>query len=183
MFGGIFKSVGKIVSAPFKILPKPLRTPAMIGAAIYTAGALNPGVVGAGAKVTALGANTAGAAAAGQASAGMAAAKVGAAAAGMSTATKVALGTYGLSTAAGLKMQHSAGKVAKELAAGQLAAINKQGVEADRIARDQRLQQDKALQKISMGRVKSSQRRIRGGLFGDAANADSQYAASAKLGG
>jgi hypothetical protein len=86
-------------------------------------------------------------------------------------------------TVRGLQQQHSANKTAKSVAVGQMAALQEQTASAEKMAKDQQMQQEKALQKISLGRVKSAKRRVRGGLFGDVAGSDSQYAAGAKLGG
>ena len=60
--------------------------------------------------------------------------------------------------------------------------IRNAGAKADKIAKEQGAANERALQKISQGRVRAASRRVRGGLFGDAGGSSPSYAAAQKLG-
>lgn len=51
--------------------------------------------------------------------------------------------------------------------AQQALQINEQKISATKLEERQKTERDQALQKLSLGRVRASQRRVRGGLFGD----------------
>ncbi len=82
----------------------------------------------------------------------------------------------------GIDVQRKAAKDAGREMAAQTESIRGQAAKADIIARDQQAQAEKALQKISKGRVRASNRRVRGGLFGDTSSQE-QYAVASRLGG
>jgi hypothetical protein len=82
----------------------------------------------------------------------------------------------------GLDVQSNASRSSKRemLRAGEYTreAANR----ADKVAKDQTMANEKALQKISQGRVRAANRRVRGGLFGDTGTSQ-QYGSAQKLGG
>ena len=92
----------------------------------------------------------------------------------------------GASIGAGLTATHTAGKAAtraKEEGVKQTEAIRGQTLKAEKFAKQQLMQSEKALRKISEGRVRAASRRVRGGLFGDSGGTQQQYGEAAKLGG
>lgn len=54
---------------------------------------------------------------------------------------------------------------------------------ADKIAREQSMANERVLSKISQGRVRAANRRVRGGLFGDSSGGGQQYGAAQRFGG
>jgi hypothetical protein len=82
----------------------------------------------------------------------------------------------------GVDTQMDAAKTVKKEAKIQSEVIRGQAIKAEKIAKEQAAQAERSLRKISEGRVRATQRRVRGGLFGDASNTQ-QYGMAERLGG
>ncbi len=82
----------------------------------------------------------------------------------------------------GLDVQSSAARSAKREMLIQGENTRNAASKADKIAKEQSMNNERVLQKISQGRVRAANRRVRGGLFGDS-GATQQYGSAQKLGG
>jgi hypothetical protein len=92
--------------------------------------------------------------------------------------------TAGFTAGSALTSAHDTGRAntrAKEQLSQQTEIMRTQSIKADKMAKEQALLSERALKKISQGRVRAASRRVRGGLFGDSQT--QQYAVSNKLGG